>query len=113
MELKKISSVNGFIFIIDDMSTDVDKRMNIYRGDNILLNSLKKFKSITPFFAKDAQTVKYENVLEITEPNEIEKGIFLTLKAGEELSDDQKSYTKSNKRIMEIADKKFSLYQNE
>lgn len=96
MELKKISSVNGYIFILDDMSTEVDKRMNIYRGDKILLNSLQKFKSSTPFFSKDSQIIKYKNVLEITEPNEIEKGIFLTLKAGEELSTEQKHYIKCN-----------------
>lgn len=94
--LKKITSTNGFIFIIDDMSSDRDKRQGIYRGDNILLSRRKTLDPVTPLFAKDAQTVRHENVSEVTAPNDTERGIFLTLKAGQELTDEHKEYIKSN-----------------
>lgn len=94
--LKKITSTNGFTFIIDDMSSDRDKHQAIYRGDNILLSRRKTLDPITPLFAKDAQTVRYENVLDITEPNGIERSIFQTLKAGQELTNEHKEYIKSN-----------------
>lgn len=94
--LKKITSVNGFTFIIDDMSSERDKRQGIYRGDNLLLSRRKTLDPITPLFAKDAQTVRHENVSDITEPNATERDIFLTLKAGQELTDEHKEYIKSN-----------------
>lgn len=96
LDLKKITSVNGFTFIIDDMSSDRDKRQSIYRGDNILLSRRKILDPITPLFAKDAQTIRYENVSEITAPNDIERDIFQTLKVGQSLTDEQKEYIKSN-----------------
>ena len=94
--LKKITSVKGFTFIIDDTSSDRDKRQNIYRGDHILLTRRKTLDPVTPLFAKDSQTVRYENVSEITAPNGIEREIFQTLKDGQELTEDQKEYMKSN-----------------
>lgn len=94
--LKKITSINGFTFIIDDTSSDRDKRQNIYRGDHILLTRRKTLDPVTPLFAKDSQTVRYENVAEITAPNDIERNIFQTLKDGQELTEDQKEYMKSN-----------------
>ena len=94
--LKKITSVKGFTFIIDDTSSDRDKRQNIYRGDHILLTRRKTLDPVTPLFAKDSQTVRYENVSEITAPNGIEREIFQTLKDGQDLSEDQKEYIKSN-----------------
>ena len=94
--LKKITSVKGLTFIIDDTSSDRDKRQNIYRGDHILLTRRKTLDPVTPLFAKDSQTVKYKNVSEITTPNGIEKEIFQTLKDGQELTDEQKDYMKDN-----------------
>lgn len=94
--LKKITSVKGFTFIIDDTSSDRDKRQNIYRGDHILLTRRKTLDPVTPLFAKDSQTVRYENVSEITAPNGIEREIFQTLKDGQDLTDDQKEYIKNN-----------------
>lgn len=94
--LKKITSINGFTFIIDDTSSDRDKRQNIYRGDHILLTRRKTLDPVTPLFAKDSQTVRYENVAEITAPNDIERNIFQTLKDGQELTEDQKEYMKSH-----------------
>lgn len=94
--LKKITSTNGFTFIIDDMSSDRDKRQGIYRGDNILLSRRKTLDPVTPLFAKDAQTVRHENVSEITTPNDTERGIFHALQADQELTDEQKEYIKSN-----------------
>lgn len=94
--LKKITSVKGFTFIIDDTSSDRDKRQNIYRGDHILLTRRKTLDPVTPLFAKDSQTVRYENVSEITAPNGIEREIYQTLKDGQDLTEDQKEYIKSN-----------------
>ncbi|WP_106450226.1 hypothetical protein [Trichococcus alkaliphilus] len=96
LDLKKITSTNGFTFILDDMSSDRDKRQSIYRGDNVLLSRRKILDPVIPLFARDAQTVRYENVSEITAPNDIERDIFLTLRAGQELTEDQKEYIKSN-----------------
>ena len=94
--LKKITSTNGFTFIIDDMSSDRDKHQGIYRGDNILLSRRKTLDPITPLFAKDAQTVRHENVSEITAPNDVERAIFQALKAGQDLTDEHKEFIKSN-----------------
>jgi isopentenyl phosphate kinase len=94
--LKKITSINGFTFILDDTSSDRDKRQGIYRGDNILLSRRKTLDPITPLFAQDAQTVRHENVSEITAPNDIERAIFQALKAGQDLTDEHKEFIKSN-----------------
>ncbi|WP_413538707.1 hypothetical protein [Enterococcus malodoratus] len=80
--MKKITSVNGFVFLFNDVPHKQRNKLGIASGESILLSI---YENDTFFFSSDVNLIKYKNIINEEAPTPLEIDFFNMVKEAKEV----------------------------
>lgn len=80
--MKKITSVNGLIFLFKDIPDQRRNKLGIASGESVLLSI---YENDTFFFSNDVNLIKYSNILKEENPTDLEIDFFNRIKQEKEM----------------------------